>query len=73
MKTIKVKPWGEGQGEFVIINADDFDAEVHEALETEVKPLTVVQIKAALAEKGIAIPDGMTLKADLQALLDAAA
>lgn len=27
--TIKVKPWGEDQGEFVIINADDFDPAVH--------------------------------------------
>lgn len=27
--TIKVKPWGEGQGEFVEINADDFDPAVH--------------------------------------------
>lgn len=29
IETIKVKPWGEGQGEFVIINADDFDPSVH--------------------------------------------
>ena len=36
------------------------------------KPLTVAQIKAALAEKNIDIPDGVTLKADLQALLDGA-
>lgn len=34
--------------------------------------LTVPQIKEALAAKQIAIPDGMTLKADLAALLDAA-
>lgn len=31
--TIKVKPWGEGQGDYVEINADDFDPAVHEALD----------------------------------------
>ena len=42
----------------------------------EAKPsegLKVAELKAALAEKGIEIPDGVTLKADLAALLDAAA
>lgn len=34
--------------------------------------LKVEEIKAALAEKGIAIPDGVTLKADLAKLLDEA-
>lgn len=29
METIKVKPWGEGQGDFVIINAADFDPAQH--------------------------------------------
>jgi len=37
METIKVKPWGEDQGEFVLINAEDFDAEKHELLEDEPK------------------------------------
>lgn len=27
--TIKVKPWGKDQGEFVVINAEDFDASFH--------------------------------------------
>lgn len=36
----------------------------------EEKALTVKEIKAALAEKGIEIPDGVTKKDDLQALLD---
>lgn len=35
--------------------------------------LKIEEIKAALAEKGIQIPEGMTLKADLAALLDAGA
>lgn len=28
--TIKVKPWGDGQGDFVVINKADFDAAVHQ-------------------------------------------
>jgi len=37
METIKVKPWGEGQGDYVVINAEDFDPEHHEKLEDEPK------------------------------------
>lgn len=33
MDTIKVKPWGKDQGDFVLINAEDFDAEKHEKIE----------------------------------------
>lgn len=29
VETVRVSPWGEGQGEFVEINADDFDAKLH--------------------------------------------
>jgi hypothetical protein len=28
-ETVKVQPWGEGQGEFVEIDAEDFDEAVH--------------------------------------------
>ncbi len=28
-ETMKVKPWGEGQGAFVVINRADFDARIH--------------------------------------------
>lgn len=31
-KTLKVKPWGEGQGDFVVINEADFDPDLHELL-----------------------------------------
>ncbi|HKX78733.1 MAG TPA: hypothetical protein VJM34_09460 [Novosphingobium sp.] len=27
--TVKVKAWGDGQGEFVEINADDFNPDIH--------------------------------------------
>lgn len=29
MDVIKVKPWGQGQGDHVLINAADFDPSVH--------------------------------------------
>ena len=28
-ETVRVKPWGKDQGEFVLINAADFDPKVH--------------------------------------------
>jgi len=74
-ETVKVKPASPEQGDFVVINKSDFDASVYQLLDAPTaKPsdgLKVEEIKAALAEKGVVIPDGMTLKADLAALLDA--
>lgn len=29
-ETMKVKPWGEGQGDFVLIDAADFDPDKHQ-------------------------------------------
>lgn len=29
LKVIKVVPWGNGQGDFVLVNEDDFDPNVH--------------------------------------------
>jgi hypothetical protein len=38
--TIKVKPWGKDQGDFVEINEEDFDAKVHKKLsDAELKKL----------------------------------
>jgi hypothetical protein len=41
-ETVKVMPWGKGQGEYVEINAADFDPAKHKpyppATESEVKP-----------------------------------
>lgn len=33
METMKVKPWGKGQGDYVLINAEDFDPAKHEKLD----------------------------------------
>ena len=75
METIKVKPWGEGQGEFVLINKEDFDAEKHELFcvtdaEEGAKKVTIAELREALTAKGIEIPEGAK-KAELQALLEA--
>jgi len=32
-RTVKVRPWGKDQGDFVEINADDFDPAFHKALD----------------------------------------
>lgn len=39
METMKVKPWGKDQGDFVIINKCDFDPEKHEEYGVEEKPV----------------------------------
>lgn len=31
-ETIKVKPWGKGQGDFVEINVEDYDEKQHKRL-----------------------------------------
>ena len=68
-----VWPANAEYGGFVEINESDFDPEKHELFNAEPKEkaLTVEEIKAALAEKGIAIPDGAK-KAELKALLESA-
>ncbi|QIM56526.1 hypothetical protein [Pseudomonas veronii] len=78
-KTIQVKSWGEGQGDFVLINESDFDENFHELFGSkklsakEVKAAKLLDdTKAALTEKGIAFEDGAD-QATLQALLDQAA
>ena len=30
---MRVKPWGKGQGDYVLINVSDFDPERHEAID----------------------------------------
>lgn len=51
--------------------AAEEEAETEEKVDSKPSDgLTVAQIKDALAEKGIEIPEGVTLKADLAALLD---
>ena len=68
-----VWPANAEYGGFVEINESDFDHEKHEIFKEEQKEkaLTVEELKNALAEKGIAIPEGAK-KAELKALLESA-
>lgn len=73
-KTLKVKPWGEGQGDFVVINEADFDPDLHELLSEAEKPGKapgIDDIRAALTARNIQF-DPKAKKADLQKLLDEA-
>lgn len=38
MDTMKVKAWGKGQGDYVLINVEDFDPKFHSKLEDGAKP-----------------------------------
>lgn len=35
METVKVKSWDESQGEFVLINAGDFNPDIHQLFERD--------------------------------------
>lgn len=75
MNTIKVKPWGEGQGDFVLINAEDFDPELHMRLDAADTngdgKVSIAEIRNALTAKGIEF-DPKAKKAELLALLEQA-
>jgi hypothetical protein len=75
-KTLMVEPWGEGQGDFVLIDADSFDENFHTLFDDGTaqatpKEGTAAFIKAQLDLRGIAYKAGAS-KADLQALIDQA-
>lgn len=77
METIKVKPWGEGQGEFVLINAEDFDEAVHARYGFESSDdgsdgaLSASQLKDELKKRNIEFR-GNASRAVLQGLYDEA-
>lgn len=79
---MRVKPWGQGQGDFVEINVEDFNPDLHTPLEAAEKPakgpdgngdgkVTAAELREALAAKGIAFKSSAS-KPELQALLEAA-
>lgn len=73
IETVKVKATDPEQGDYVLINADDFNEATHEIYDESdaADGMTVAQIKEALEAKGVEIPAGAK-KADLLALLSAA-
>lgn len=68
MSTVKVEPWGEGQGDFVEINADDFNPDFH--VEFGNKKLTTAEKKALAAEKKAADEAAELLSTAKQALTE---
>ena len=75
---VRIAPCAQHQApgfDFVEINESDFNPEIHTLYaEQQQKPsdgLTVEQLKAALAAKNVTVPQEVTKKADLAALLDA--
>lgn len=44
MKQLKVKPWGEGQGDHVLIDESDFNTEIHTLIDGEVAPERVLVV-----------------------------
>jgi hypothetical protein len=52
MNTIKVKPWGKGQGDYVIINADDFDPSKHEKFDAPLSADEILQQAKPKAKAG---------------------
>lgn len=51
MATIKVKPWGKDQGDYVVIEEENFNAEFHERIDAPVKTTELSEAdKARVAE-----------------------
>ena len=44
MKQLKVKPWGEGQGDHVLIDESDFNTEIHTLIDGEVAPERILVV-----------------------------
>jgi hypothetical protein len=76
METMKVKPWGDDQGDFVLINAEDFNADFHvpfgaEGGESGEGELSAAQLKDELRKRNIEFR-GNASRAVLQGLYDEA-
>ncbi|MGA0608836.1 hypothetical protein [Caldimonas sp. KR1-144] len=82
MKQMKVMPWGKDQGDYVVINAEDFDPKVHKAYGEQAasteggeKPLdemSAAELKELATAKGLEFP-GNVSKAKLLDMLNTAA
>lgn len=74
LTALKAKADALGVGYAADVNSDELANKLaeFEASKNPSDGLTVAEIKEALAAKNIAIPDGVTLKADLAKLLDEA-
>jgi hypothetical protein len=52
MAVIKVKPWGEGQGDFVFIEEENFDSNFHKHYEEKKEVSKPKSTKKAKNEEG---------------------
>lgn len=74
MPVIQVQPWGEDQGDFVLIEKSDFNPEFHKLLDESSDSdgkakLTAAELKAKLTELNIDFK-GNASRDSLQELLD---
>lgn len=67
MAVIKVQPWGEGQGDHVLIEEEDFNPDFHKLLEDKKSNRDLLLGKAA--ELGLEFDEKITNK-DLKALIE---
>lgn len=51
MAAIKVNPWGEGQGDFVVIDEDNFNPDFHTLYDPKTETETVDETEAVALEK----------------------
>lgn len=75
MKLLKVKPWGEDQGDHVLINEEDFNPDVHELFDGKpadgsLESKTAAELKAIATERGLSF-SGNVSKAKLLEMLAA--
>lgn len=71
-ETVKVKPWGKGQGDFVEINAGDFNPKIHEKFSESGSGSgqTVAELREILTEAGVEFAAKAT-KSELLELVEA--
>ena len=53
MDIMKVKPWGEGQGDYVLVNVSDFDPTFHTPLDAEEAAKVADKLHAEKAGAGL--------------------
>jgi hypothetical protein len=71
-KTLKVEPWGQDQGDYVVIDADTFDESIHTLFgegKSKDSGLSVKDAKARLDALGVEYKCNAS-KGDLQALVE---
>lgn len=66
MKTMRVQPWGEDQGDHVVINVTDFDPKVHVRIDAKAAPMS--EAPAEPVKSDPVVSHAVAIPADWQAL-----